>query len=92
MKISPKYKAMLASYARSFGAAVIAVNATGNNDVKSVLIAALSATLPVAIRAINPKDPAFGIAAKVATDALAKLAEANAKPAKKKAKAEKKTK
>jgi hypothetical protein len=65
---------MLASYARSFGAAVIAVNATGNNDVKSVLIAALSATLPVAIRAINPKDPAFGIVAKVATDLLAKAA------------------
>lgn len=86
MKINAKYKAMLASYARSFGAAVIAVNATGNNDVKSVIIAALSATLPVAIRAINPKDPAFGIAAKVATDALAKLAEANKAPAKKTAK------
>jgi hypothetical protein len=85
MKINDKYKAMLASYARSFGAAVIAVNATGNNDVKSVIIAALSATLPVAIRAINPKDPAFGIAAKIATDALAKLAEAKA-PAKKTAK------
>ena len=89
MKINAKYKAMLASYARSFGAAVIAVNATGNNDVKSVLIAALSATLPVAIRAINPKDPAFGIAAKVATDALAKLAEASKAPAKKTAKKDK---
>jgi hypothetical protein len=83
MKLNNKYKAMLASYARSFGAAVIAVNATGNNDVKSVIIAALSATLPVAIRAINPKDPAFGIAAKVATDALAKLADAPKKTAKK---------
>jgi hypothetical protein len=83
MKLNKKYKAMLASYARSFGAAVIAVNATGNNDVKSVIIAALSATLPVAIRAINPKDPAFGIAAKVATDALAKLADAPKKTAKK---------
>ena len=89
MKLNKKYKAMLASYARSFGAAVIAVNATGNNDVKSVIIAALSATLPVAIRAINPKDPAFGIAAKVATDALAKLEEASKKPAKKTAKKDK---
>jgi hypothetical protein len=86
MKLNKKYKAMLASYARSFGAAVIAVSATGNNDVKSVIIAALSATLPVAIRAINPKDPAFGIAAKVATDALAKLADAPAKKTAKKAK------
>lgn len=86
MKLNKKYKAMLASYARSFGAAVIAVNATGNNDVKSVIIAALSATLPVAIRALNPKDPAFGIAAKVAADALAKLSDAPAKKTAKKAK------
>ena len=86
MKLNKKYKAMLASYARSFGAAVIAVNATGNNDVKSVIIAALSATLPVAIRAINPKDPAFGVAAKVAAGFLADLEAKTAKPAKKAAK------
>jgi hypothetical protein len=72
--MSPKIKAMLASYGRSFLAAAIAVNATGNNDVKSIVIAALASTLPVAIRAINPKDPAFGIAAKIATDVLAKAA------------------
>jgi hypothetical protein len=70
--MSPKIKAMLASYGRSFLAAAIAVNATGNNDPKSIVIAALAATLPVALRAINPKDPAFGIAAKIATDLLAK--------------------
>ena len=78
-----KLKAMLASYGRSFLAAAIAVNATGNNDVKSIVIAALAATLPVAIRAINPKDPAFGVAAKVAADVLAKL---DTKPVKKAAK------
>ena len=78
-----KIKAMLASYGRSFLAAAIAVNATGNNDPKSIVIAALAATLPVAIRAINPKDPAFGVAAKVAADVLAKL---DTKPAKKAAK------
>jgi hypothetical protein len=72
--MSPKIKAMLASYGRSFLAAAIAVNATGNNDIKSIVIAALASTLPVAIRAINPKDPAFGIAAKIATDVLAKAA------------------
>jgi len=72
--MSPKIKAMLASYGRSFLAAAIAVNATGNNDPKSIVIAALAATLPVALRAINPKDPAFGIAAKIATDLLAKAA------------------
>ncbi len=78
-----KIKAMLASYGRSFLAAAIAVNATGNNDIKSIVVAALAATLPVAIRAINPKDPAFGVAAKVAADVLAKL---DTKPVKKAAK------
>ena len=78
-----KLKAMLASYGRSFLAAAIAVNATGNNDVKSIVVAALAATLPVAIRAINPKDPAFGVAAKIAADVLAKL---DTKPVKKAAK------
>jgi hypothetical protein len=83
MKINKKTKAMLASYGRSFLAAAIAVNATGNNDLKSIVVAALAATLPVAIRAINPKDPAFGVAAKIAADVLAKL---DTKPAKKAAK------
>lgn len=78
-----KIKAMLASYGRSFLAAAIAVNATGNNDIKSIVVAALAATLPVAIRAINPKDPAFGVAAKIAADVLAKL---DTKPVKKAAK------
>ena len=81
-----KLQAMLASYARSFLAAATAVYATGNHDAKSIVIAALASTLPVAIRAINPKDPAFGIAAKLATDALAKAADASKKPAKKTAK------
>jgi hypothetical protein len=78
-----KLKAMLASSGRSFLAAAIAVNATGNNDIKSIVVAALAATLPVAIRAINPKDPAFGVAAKIAADVLAKL---DTKPVKKAAK------
>ena len=83
MKINKKTKAMLASYGRSFLAAAIAVNATGNNDLKSIVVAALAATLPVAIRAINPKDPAFGVVAKLVGDVLSKEA---AKPIKKAAK------
>ena len=79
-------KAMAASYGRSFLAAATAVYATGNNDVKSIIIAALSATLPVALRAINPKDPAFGVAAKVAAGFLADLEAKTTKPAKKAAK------
>ena len=78
-----KIQAMLASYARSFLAAATAVYATGNHDAKAIVIAALASTLPVAIRAINPKDPAFGVVSKFVGDALAK--EAN-KPVKKAAK------
>jgi hypothetical protein len=76
-----KIKAMLASYGRSFIAAATAVYATGNSDVKSILIAALASTLPVALRAINPKDPAFGVVSKLVGDVLAKEA---AKASKKK--------
>jgi len=80
---SKKLKAMLASYGRSFLAAASAVWATGNQDLKSVLIAALASTLPVAIRALNPKDPAFGVISKIVQDQLDNLAK---KPAKKAAK------
>ena len=79
-------KAMAASYGRSFLAAATAVYATGNHDVKSIIIAALASTLPVALRAINPKDPAFGVAAKVAAGFLADLEAKTTKPVKKAAK------
>jgi len=80
---SKKLKAMLASYGRSFLAAASAVWATGNTDLKSVLIAALASTLPVAIRALNPKDPAFGVISKLVEEQIGNLAK---KPAKKAAK------
>ncbi len=80
---SKQLKAMLASYGRSFLAAASAVWATGNHDVKSVLIAALASTLPVALRALNPKDPAFGIIADVLKQQLENVGK---KPAKKAAK------
>lgn len=70
---SNKLKAMLASYGRSFLAAATAVWASGNQDLKSVLIAALASTLPVAIRALNPKDPAFGVVSKIIEDQLGNL-------------------
>lgn len=71
---SNKLKAMLASYGRSFLAAATAVWASGNQDLKSVLIAAAASTLPVAIRALNPKDPAFGVVSKIVEDQLGNLA------------------
>lgn len=86
--MNSKNKAMLASYARTFIAAVIAVYATGNHDAKAILIAGAAAIVGPAIRAINPKDPAFGIGADLLTIELTKLAKPSAKkaPAKKAAK------
>jgi len=61
MKLSPKVTAMLSSYGRSFLAAAVALWTTGNTDPKALIAAGLAAVIPVAIRALNPKDPAFGI-------------------------------
>jgi phage tail sheath gpL-like len=61
MKLSPKVTAMLSSYGRSFLAAAVALWTTGNTDPKALLAAGLAAVIPVALRALNPKDPAFGI-------------------------------
>jgi hypothetical protein len=77
-----KMKAMLASYARSFIAAAIAVYATGETGWKVLLAAGLSAVVPVAIRAINPKDPAFGKVADLAMIEIDKLAKASTKKTK----------
>ena len=71
---------MLASYGRSFLAAVTtAFMITGGNilaldgdALKAILAAGVSAVLPVAIRAANPKDPAFGKIADGVTDAVVK--------------------
>lgn len=58
-------KAALASYLRSFIAAGLAVYTAGLTDWKAVICAGLSAVVPVAIRALNPKDSAFGIVAAI---------------------------
>lgn len=86
--MNAKNKALLASYGRTFIAAVIAVYAAGNHDAKAILIAGAAAVVGPAIRAINPKDPAFGIGADLLTIELSKLA----KPSVKKAVAKKATK
>ena len=58
--MSAQTKAMLASYARSVIAAVVAVIATGNTDPQDLAKAAAAALLPVIMRWANPKDPAYG--------------------------------
>jgi hypothetical protein len=77
-----KLEAMLASYARSFLAAALALYGTGETGWKPLLAAGLSAVVPVAIRAINPKDPAFGKVADLAMVEIDKLAKASKKKTK----------
>lgn len=72
-------KAILASYARSFVVAVLTAYSMGSTDVKDLLIAGLIAIIGPAIRAVNPKDPAFGIVADTIQNDLDKLAKATKK-------------
>jgi hypothetical protein len=53
-------KAMLASYARSAVAAVLAVYSTGATDPMDFVKAAIAALIPPIMRWANPKDPSFG--------------------------------
>lgn len=53
-------KAMLASYGRSVLGAVIALYASGVTDPKTLAYSLLGAIVPVALRAVNPNDSAFG--------------------------------
>ena len=80
-------KAILASYARSVLASGLALYMAGVTDPKDLWTALVAAIAPVAIRAINPNDKAFGLLpdAKAVETAL-KAAKA---PAKKKAAAKK---
>ena len=81
--MNAQQKAMLASYGRSFLAAVTATfMATGGDlfaldadSAKAILASGIAAILPVALRYINKKDPAFGkIAEIVAAEGMKKLA------------------
>ena len=59
---SNEFKAMLASWARVFLAAGLATfTAVCEWDWNIALNTALCATIPVIIRALNPKDPVFGM-------------------------------
>jgi hypothetical protein len=84
-------KAVLASYGRSFLIAVAATYAVPNNDMdlKGLLVAGLIAVAGPAIRAVNSKDPAFGLIADVVDSELKKLAKKPVKKTAKKAPAKK---
>ena len=53
-------KAVLASYGRSVLGAAVALYASGVTDPKTLAYSLLGAIVPVALRAVNPNDKAFG--------------------------------
>ena len=55
---------MVASYARSFGGAVLALYMTGNTNPSDLVAAGVAAVAPMLVRYLNPKDKAFGRTAK----------------------------
>lgn len=61
MTISDSNKKMFASYGRTFLATVLTLILAGETDLKSLLMAGIAATAGPIIRALNPKDPAFGV-------------------------------
>lgn len=92
MELKKEHKAMLASYGRSVLGATLALYMSGITDPKELWAALIAALAPVALRAINPNDTAFGRlpAVKTVEDALANVKETVAKQAAKKSTSAKK--
>jgi hypothetical protein len=59
-----KAKAIIASWARSFMAASLALFMAGVTDPKTLAMAGAAAVAPVILRAINPADKSFGLTGK----------------------------
>lgn len=82
--LTPQVKALVASWARSFVAAALALYTVGETDLVVLLHAGFAAVVPVAIRFFNKKDPAFGmVAAGILTKANDELGKAAASRKKK---------
>jgi hypothetical protein len=58
--MNTQIKNALASYGRSVLAGAAALYMAGVTDPKDLAFSLLSAIIPVALRAANPNDPAFG--------------------------------
>jgi len=83
-------KNMLASYGRSVLGAATALYLAGVTDPADLAYSLLAALLPVALRAVNPNDPAFGVMPSAeAVEKAAKAAKPLKAPAAKKAVAKK---
>ena len=83
-----KHLDMLKSAIRHFAITAAALYAAGVTDIKALAFATAAAIVGPAIRGIDKKDPAFGLAADLVTAEIDKLAKAS----KKKAAPKKKTK
>jgi hypothetical protein len=82
--MNEKMKALLASYGRSVVGAVTAMYAAGITDPETLVYSLLGAIVPVAMRAANPADTAFGKMPSVdEVDAALKSAKVVKKTAKK---------
>ena len=58
--IPKRDRAMFASWARSFLAAVLTLYLAGVTDPRELLAAGIAAVVPPLLRWLNPNDPAFG--------------------------------
>lgn len=83
--MSKSTKLLISSYLRSFIVALAAILSTGESDALAVVLNALAVgVIGPMIRAINPKDEAFGIIANKVEAEIRKVAQAEKKKATKK--------
>lgn len=75
--MNPKVKSAIESYVRSFIVAALVAHNAGIEGIEDLVIAGLIAVVGPAIRAVNPKDPAFGLIADTVDAELNKLAKAS---------------
>lgn len=59
-----KGKAVVASWARSFMAAALALYMAGVTDPKALAMGGVAAVAPVILRWLNPNDKSFGLTGK----------------------------
>lgn len=89
--MNEQLKALLASYGRSVLGAGLALYMSGVTDPKTLAYSLLAALAPVALRAINPSDTAFGRLPEVSVvEAAVKKATVKKAPVRKKAAPKKK--
>ena len=89
--MNEQLKALLASYGRSVLGAGLALYMSGVTDPKTLAYSLLAAIAPVALRAINPNDTAFGRFPDASVvDTAVKKATVKKAPARKKAAPKKK--